>query len=139
MNHNLHEISANYIESMISNVKDMKAIIFDSETQVIFSLEFSKSLALKQEIFLFESIDKIQTDQKLNLNGIFFIRPTQENLQQLKRILQSSNFKEINLFFTNQITDDYLQKLAQYDINMQVKNVQEIYLDYYIINSNVFH
>ena len=139
MNHNLHEISANYIESMISNVKDMKAIIFDSETQIIFSLEFSKSLALKQEIFLFESIEKIQTEQKLNLNGIFFIRPTIENLEHLKRILQSSNFKEINLFFTNQLTDDYLQKLAQYDINMQVKNVQEIYLDYYIINSNVFH
>lgn len=124
---------------MISNVKDMKAIIFDSETQVIFSLEFSKSLALKQEIFLFESIDKIQTEQKLNLNGIFFIRPTTSNLEHLKRILQSTNFKEINLFFTNQLTDDYLQKLAQYDINMQVKNVQEIYLDYYIINSNVFH
>ena len=139
MTHNLHEISGNYIESMISNVKDMKAIIFDSETQVIFSLEFSKSLALKQEIFLFESIDKIQTEQKLNLNGIFFIRPTTENLEYLKKILQSTNFKEINLFFTNQLTDDYLQKLAQYDINMQVKNVQEIYLDYYIINSNVFH
>ena len=139
MSHNLHEISANYIESMISNVKDMKAIIFDNETQVIFSLEFSKSLALKQEIFLFESIDKIQTDQKLNLNGIFFIRPTLKNLDNLKKILQSSNFKEINLFFTNQITDDYLQKLAQYDINMQVKNVQEIYLDYYIVNANVFH
>jgi vacuolar protein sorting-associated protein 45 len=139
MSHNLHEISGNYIESMISNVKDMKAIIFDNETQVIFSLEFSKSLALKQEIFLFESIDKIQTEQKLNLNGIFFIRPTTSNLEHLKRILQSTNFKEINLFFTNQLTDDYLQKLAQYDINMQVKNVQEIYLDYYIINSNVFH
>jgi len=139
MSHNLHEISGNYIESMISNVKDMKAIIFDNETQVIFSLEYSKSLALKQEIFLFESIEKIQTDQKLNLNGIFFIRPTLKNLEYLKKILQASNFKEINLFFTNQITDDYLQKLAQYDINMQVKNVQEIYLDYYIINSNVFH
>ena len=139
MSHNLHEIAANYIETMISNVKDMKAIIFDNETQIIFSLEYSKSLALKQEIFLFENIDKIQTDQKLNLNGIFFIRPTEENLVLLKAILQSSNFKEINLFFTNQVSDDYLQKLAQYDINMQVKNVQEIYLDYYIINSNVFH
>ena len=139
MSHNLHEIAANYIETMISNVKDMKAIIFDNETQIIFSLEYSKSLALKQEIFLFENIDKIQTEQKLNLNGIFFIRPTEENLVLLKAILQSSNFKEINLFFTNQVSDDYLQKLAQYDINMQVKNVQEIYLDYYIINSNVFH
>ena len=139
MSHNLHEISANYIESMISNVKDMKAIIFDNETQVIFSLEFSKSLALKQEIFLFENIDKIQSDQKLNLNGIFFIRPTQQNLEYLKNILKSSNFKEINLFFTNQLTDDYLKKLAENDINTQVKNVQEIYLDYYIINSNIFH
>ena len=124
---------------MISNVKDMKAIIFDNETQVIFSLEFSKSLALKQEIFLFENIDKIQSDQKLNLNGIFFIRPTQQNLEYLKNILKSSNFKEINLFFTNQLTDDYLKKLAENDINTQVKNVQEIYLDYYIINSNIFH
>ena len=34
---------------------------------------------------------------------------------------------------------DYLKKLAESDINLQVKNVQEIYLDYYIINSNVFH
>ena len=123
MNHNLHEISGNYIESMISNVKDMKAIIFDSETQVIFSLEFSKSLALKQEIFLFESIDKIQSEQKLNLNGIFFIRPTLQNLEYLKKILKSSNFKEINLFFTNQLTEDYLKKLAESDINMQVKYI----------------
>jgi hypothetical protein len=60
MNHNLHEISANYIESMISNVKDMKAIIFDSETQVIFSLEFSKSLALKQEIFYLRTLTKFK-------------------------------------------------------------------------------
>jgi len=139
MKNNLHEISANYIESMISNVKDMKAIIFDSETQVIFSLEFSKSLALKQEIFLFENIDKIQIDQKLNLNGIFFIRPTPQNLEYLKNILKSSTFKEVNLFFTNQLTDDYIKKLAESDINMQVKNLQEIYLDFYIINSNVFH
>lgn len=138
-NHNLHEISANYFESMISCVKEMKSIIFDDETQVIFSLEYSKSLALKQEIFLFENIDKIQPDQKYNLSAIFFIRPTTNNLEHLKRILQSSNFKDIHLFFTNQISDEYLQKLAQYDINMRVKNVQEIYLDYYIINSNIFH
>ena len=123
MSNNLHEISSNYIESMISNVKDMKAIIFDSETQVIFSLEFSKSLALKQEIFLFENIDKIQTDQKLNLNGIFFIRPTLQNLEYIKNILKSSTLKEAHLFFTNQLTDDYIKKLAESDINMQVAYV----------------
>ena len=44
---NLHEISEDYIDNMISTVKDMKAIIFDKETSIMFSLEKSKSNALK--------------------------------------------------------------------------------------------
>ena len=138
-NPNLHEISNDYIENMISNIKEMKAIVMDKETQIIFSLEFSKSLALKQEIFLFENIEKIQPSQKFNLSGIFFLRPTSQNLNYLKEILKNLNFKEIHLFFSNTVPDDYLQKIAQYDINMQVKSFQEVYFDYYVINSNVFH
>jgi vacuolar protein sorting-associated protein 45 len=135
----LHDISDNYLHSMLSNVKDMKAIILDNETQVIFSLEFSKSVALKEEIFLFENIEKITPDQKFNLSGVFFLRPTETNLKYLKKILENLNFKEIHLFFTNEISEDMLYKLAQYDSNTQIKTIQEVYLDYYIINSNVFH
>ena len=138
-NHNLHEISNDYIENMISNIKEMKAMIYDNETQIMFSLEFSKSTALKQEIFLFENIEKIQPNQKFNLSGIFFLRPTEQNLTYLKTILENLNFKEIHLFFSNQISDDFLQKIAQFDINMQIKTIQEVYFDYYVINSNVFH
>lgn len=94
---NLHEISSDYIDKMISNIKEMKAIILDKETQIMFSLEFSKSLALKQEIFLFENIEKITSKQKFNLSGIFFLRPTDLNLKYLKTILQDLNFKEIHL------------------------------------------
>jgi vacuolar protein sorting-associated protein 45 len=137
--HNLHEISNDYIENMISNIKEMKAMIYDNETQIMFSLEFSKSTALKQEIFLFENIEKIQPNEKFNLSGIFFLRPTEQNLTYLKTILENLNFKEIHLFFSNQLSDEYLQKVAQYDINMQVKTIQEVYFDYYVINSNVFH
>ena len=137
--HNLHEISNDYIENMISNIKEMKAMIYDNETQIMFSLEFSKSTALKQEIFLFENIEKIQPNQKFNLSGIFFLRPTEQNLTYLKTILENLNFKEIHLFFSNQISDEFLQKIAQFDINMQIKTIQEVYFDYYVINSNVFH
>ena len=137
--HNLHEISNDYIENMISNIKEMKAMIYDNETQIMFSLEFSKSTALKQEIFLFENIEKIQPNQKFNLSGIFFLRPTEQNLTYLKTILENLNFKEIHLFFSNQISDEFLQKIAQFDINMQIKTIQEVYFDFYVINSNVFH
>lgn len=94
---NLHEISEDYIDNMISTIKEMKAIIFDKETNIIFSLEKSKSLALKQEVFFFANIDKINPDDKFNLSGIFFLRPTEENLKYLKNILQNLNFKEIHL------------------------------------------
>jgi hypothetical protein len=93
---NLHTIAQDYIKNMINNVKGMKGIIMDKDTQVIFGLETSKSFAIKEEIFMFESIDKIN-DQKFNINAIFFIRPTDANLTYLAKILNNFNFKEIYL------------------------------------------
>ena len=94
---NLHEISEDYIDNMISTVKDMKAIIFDKETSIMFSLEKSKSNALKQEVFFFANIENIKPEDKFNLSGIFFLRPTEENLKYLKNVLSSLNFKDIHL------------------------------------------
>jgi hypothetical protein len=93
----LHEIAQDYINNMIQNVKGMKGIIMDKETQIIFALETSKSLAIKEEIFLFENIEKLDENQKYNINGIFFIRPTETNINLLGKILQNLNFKEIHL------------------------------------------
>ena len=46
MSHNLHEISGNYIESMISNVKDMKAIIFDLDDTFINVIKWNDNFIL---------------------------------------------------------------------------------------------
>ena len=94
---NLHEISEDYIDNMISTVKDMKAIIFDKETSIMFSLEKSKSNALKQEVFFFANIENIKPEDKFNLSGILFLRPTEENLKYLKNVLSNLNFKDIHL------------------------------------------
>jgi hypothetical protein len=82
---------------MIQKVKGMKGIIMDKETQIKFALETSKSLAIKEEIFLFENIEKLDENKKYNINGIFFIRPTETNINLLGKILQNLNFKEIHL------------------------------------------
>jgi vacuolar protein sorting-associated protein 45 len=138
-NLSLHEIAQDYINNMIQNVKGMKGIIMDKETQTIFALETSKSLAIKEEIFLFENIEKLEENQKYNINGIFFIRPTEANINLLGQILQFMNFKEIHLNFTNFLSDENLKKLAQFDEHTQIKSIQEVYLDYYIMNSNFYH
>ena len=69
----------------------------DRETQIIFSLETSKSLAIKEEIFMFENIEKLDENHKYNVDGIFFIRPTDANIALLKTILNNMNFKSIYL------------------------------------------
>jgi hypothetical protein len=93
----LHEIAQDYIHNMIQGVKGMKGIILDKETQVIFALETSKSIAIKEEIFLFENIEKLEESQKYNINAIFFIRPTEANINLLSKVLQYLNFKDIHL------------------------------------------
>jgi hypothetical protein len=93
----LHEIAHDYINNIIQNVKGSKGIIMDKETQIIFSLETSKSLAIKEEIFMFENIEKLDENHKYNVDGIFFIRPTDANIALLKTILNNMNFKSIYL------------------------------------------
>jgi hypothetical protein len=93
----LHDIAHDYINNMIQNVKGSKGIIMDKETQVIFSLETSKSCAIKEEIFMFENIEKLDENHKFNVDGIFFIRPTEANINLLKIILANMNFKAIYL------------------------------------------
>lgn len=94
---NLHNIAQDYIKNIIQSVKGMKGIIMDKETQVIISLETSKTFAINEEIFMFDNIEKINADQKFSVNGIFILRPTELNLTMLTKILQNFCFKEIYL------------------------------------------
>jgi hypothetical protein len=93
----LHEIAHDYINNIIQNVKGSKAIILDKETQVIFALETSKSFAIKEEIFMFQNIEKLDDKNKYNMEAIFFIRPTETNLNYLRIVLNNMTFKSIHL------------------------------------------
>jgi len=93
----LHSIAQDYIKNIIHNVSGMKGIIMDKETQIIVSLETSKASAINEEIFMFENIEKINTEQKYYVNEIFILRNTESNFTYLTQILQSFAFKEIYL------------------------------------------
>lgn len=136
----LHSIAEDYVRYMVSQSPGMKSIIFDPETKVIFSLITSKSFAIKEEIFMFEELNKLKTEEKYpNIKGLFFLRPTDYNIDLLAKLLKQPNFYDISLYFTNTVNDDYLKKIAQSDEHGVIKNVQEVFLDYYIINSSLFH
>lgn len=139
-NPNLFVINQDYIRLLTSGISGIKCLIFDSETKVMFSLVESKSKAIKEEIFMFEDIDKLKPEEKhLNVKGVFFLRPNEMNLGHLSRILKNPNFAEIYLNFSNQCPDELVKSIANLDEYSSVKNIQEIFLDYYVLNSNLVH
>lgn len=140
VNTNLQVIAEDYVKLMISQTSGMKSIIFDSDTKIMFSLVIAKSFAIKEEIFMFEELKNLKPENKfLNVKGIFFIRPTEENLELLSKILKEPNFADIYINFTNVVGEDYIKSLAYADEYAAIKAVNEIYLDYFILNNQLFH
>lgn len=137
-NCNLYQSSEEYVKQIVS-ISGIKALVFDSVTKIIFSLVTTKSIAVKEEIFLFEEITKVSKEKYLNVKGIFLLRPTESNIENMGKLLKQPIFSESYIFFTNTMPDEYLKRLAYADEYATVKSIQEIYLDYFIVNEKMFH
>lgn len=74
----------------------------------------------------------------MHLKAVYFIRPNKENLNKLKGEIANPHFKEYHLFFTNEIAESMIAELAEVDTSDRIKNLQEVYLDYYAIGRNIF-
>lgn len=74
----------------------------------------------------------------MHLKAIYFIRPNKENLHILKQEIANPHFKEYHLFFTNEIPENFISELAEVDSADRIKNLQEVYLDYYAVGRNIF-
>src|SRR4051812_44441107 len=95
--YNLFEIGKDYISNMIHQVSGIKSIILDKETKMIFSLLTSKSVAIKEEVFMFDEIENYRTEKMLTVKGIYFLRPTDGNLVFLQKHLHNPMYGDIYL------------------------------------------
>ena len=95
--YNLFEIGKDYIANMIHNVTGIKSITLDKETKTIFSLLTSKSIAIKEEVFMFDEIENHREEKMLPVKGIYFIRPIESNLVFLQKHLQNPMYGDIYL------------------------------------------
>lgn len=115
----------------------MKGLLLDKETSGIISIVYTQSKLYKNDIYLIQKID--DTTEKLpHLKAIYFVRPTPENLDLIIKELKDPRFHEYHLFFTNEISSKMIDELAQHDTMDKIKNIQEIYLDYYALGRNIF-
>lgn len=65
----------------------------------VVSVVYSQSELLQKEVFLVELVDAISMSKESmsHLKAVYFLRPTSENIQHLKRQLAKPRFGEYNL------------------------------------------
>ncbi|XP_055833150.1 vacuolar protein sorting-associated protein 45 homolog isoform X1 [Solanum dulcamara] len=121
-----------YINRMLQDISGMKVLILDSSTVSSVSVVYSQSELLKKEVFLVELVDSISMSKESmsHLKAVYFLRPTSENIQHMRRQLAKPRFGEYHLFFSNILKDTQLHMLADSDEHEVVQQLQEFYADF---------
>ncbi|XP_030951567.1 vacuolar protein sorting-associated protein 45 homolog [Quercus lobata] len=125
-----------YINRMLQDISGMKVLILDSHTVSVVSVGYSQSELLQKEVFLVELVDSISKSKESmsHLKAVYFLRPTSENIQHLRRQLASPRFGEYHLFFSNILKDTQIHNLADSDEQEVVQQIQEFYVDFVAID-----
>lgn len=125
-----------YINRILQDISGMKVLVLDSQTVSIVSVVYSQSELLQKEVFLVELVDSISksSEPMSHLKAIYFLRPTSENIQYMRRQLSSPRFGEYHLFFSNILKDHHIHLLADSDEQEVVQQVQEYYADFVAID-----
>ncbi|XP_034676728.1 vacuolar protein sorting-associated protein 45 homolog [Vitis riparia] len=125
-----------YMCRMLQDISGMKVLILDSQTVSIVSVVYSQSELLQKEVFLVELVDSISMSKESmsHLKAVYFLRPTSENIQHLRRQFASPRFGEYHLFFSNILKDTQIHILADSDEQEVVQQVQEFYADFVAID-----
>lgn len=116
----------------------MKVLVLDSQTVSFVSVVYSQSELLQKEVFLVELVDSKSKESMPHLKAVYFLRPTVENIQHLRRQLAAPRFGEYHLFFSNILKTTQIQILADSDDQEVVQQVQEFFADFSAIDPHHF-
>eukprot|EP01023_Acetabularia_acetabulum_P066417 TRINITY_DN8971_c0_g1_i1.p1 TRINITY_DN8971_c0_g1~~TRINITY_DN8971_c0_g1_i1.p1 ORF type:complete len:582 (-),score=88.97 TRINITY_DN8971_c0_g1_i1:244-1989(-) len=130
-----------YVERVVSTVAGYKALLLDKETLRFVSVAFNVSDLNAHDVYCTEVLDRPEstTNSHMELSALCFLRPTRQNIKELKRELKHPRFKKYHLFFTNVVNQTLLLDLAESDGKSMVAEVQEFFGDFQVIDPHHFH
>lgn len=119
----------------------MKVLLMDKETTGIISMVYGQSEIQQKEVFLLERIDVPNYSNSTGLRYLkclVFLRPTQKNVEALCTELRNPKYGAYYIYFSNIIAKADIKILAENDEHEVVKEVQELYMDYFAVNPHLF-
>jgi hypothetical protein len=93
---------------------------------------------LSQEGILFiENLTKKRKKFK-NLNGIYLIAPTVQNLRLIEEDYKRSVYGSIHICTTRSIDDEAMQRLAGMSMVAKIQTLKELNMDFHMHNMSTF-
>lgn len=104
------------------------------------SLVESQTSIQQRQVFLVDRLDKGggQRTVMSHMKAIVFLRPTAENVMHLRNELQRPAYGEYHVFFSNVVRPSFLEELAEADEFCLVRQVQEVFGDFFTPNGDIF-
>eukprot|EP01027_Heterolobosea_sp_BB2_P010597 GEZU01015535.1.p1 GENE.GEZU01015535.1~~GEZU01015535.1.p1 ORF type:complete len:440 (+),score=65.37 GEZU01015535.1:180-1499(+) len=128
----------NYVQKMVKKTPGLKVLLMDRPTMQVVSMVYSQSEILEHEVFLLELLENNKRQKMQHLKCLIFCRPTSDNVKQITAELKEPKYGEYNLFFSNVLAREHLERLAASDENELVNSVQEYFADYHAVNKHLF-
>ncbi|KAI0117618.1 Sec1-like protein [Hypoxylon sp. NC0597] len=116
----------------------MKILLLDKDTVPIVSTAITQSSLLNHEVYLTDRLDNQNREKMRHLRCLCFVRPSPDSIQFLIDELRDPKYGEYYLYFSNVVKKSSLERLAEADDHEVVKQVQEHFADYIVINPDLF-
>lgn len=131
-----------YVTKMVAHrsICGMRVLILDDFTTQVVSMSFSLGEVLTSQVFLVELLASsvLRTELMTHLTAILFVRPTATNISLLVRELKTPKFREYHVFFSNIVSREMVQQIADADDLGVVRQIQEFYADFIPIDPCLF-
>ncbi|KAL8435826.1 hypothetical protein ACSSS7_002203 [Eimeria intestinalis] len=152
-------LAARHVRLMLEKAPGPKVMLLDAETTSIISCAVTQSEILQKEVFLVERLDTLPSGAYEHLSAVCFLRPTNENILLLLRLLQQHGpgtdspflapvdsappprrFRELHIFFSGalQRQSEMLKRLARQDETDVIAQVFELFVDIYPLGPRLF-
>ena len=134
---NLVKFYINKILNQNKKKNEYFMLMLDDKTSDIISVIYNMRKLIETNIVSALNI-KNKIESKYNFKAIIFITPTYENINLLTNELSKPNFTEYYLFFSSEISDISLEKIAISDTSNLVKSVIEFNCEFIALSSLLF-
>jgi hypothetical protein len=134
---NIFSIVHDYIDRLIPADGSMKTLLVDKDTIGIISVAYTQTMLLDRGVFLVDPVDNRARRPMPAMRAIVFVRPTTASLKAVGQELEAALYSSYTLCFSNVVSTEQLNALANCDAQELVTRVEECFADFVAVNKDL--